>query len=184
AAMGAVTWILARDLRGRHERSAGGSPVSSTRWARLSAVSPRAPSLSAVRAALSRADEPLKVRWILFGALVTIGAMVTGLAAGAMAAHLLHIDLSTVDEHEIGTAVPVLLLAAGLLASFPTSGWLIARAAGARTLLEPALAAVLALVVTLIGLGFAAPFTVVFGLALSPIAWLLSCAGAWIGREA
>ncbi|MDP9000145.1 MAG: PrsW family intramembrane metalloprotease, partial [Myxococcota bacterium] len=56
AAMGAVTWILARDLRERHERSAGSSPVSSTRWARLSAVAPRAPSLSAVRAALSRAD--------------------------------------------------------------------------------------------------------------------------------
>lgn len=184
AAMGAVTWILARDLRERHERSSGGFPVSSRRWARLSAVGPRAPSLSAVRAALTRADEPLKVRWVLVGAMVTIGAMVTGLVAGVMAAHLLHIDLSTVDEHEIGTAAPVLLLAAGLLASFPTSGWLIARAAGARTLLEPALAAVLALIVTLIGLGFAAPFTVVFGLALAPIAWLLSCAGAWIGREA
>jgi hypothetical protein len=32
-------------------------------------------------------------------------------------------------------------------------------------------------------LGFAAPFTVVFALALSPIAWVLSCAGAWVGRE-
>jgi hypothetical protein len=42
---------------------------------------------------------------------------------------------------------------------------------------------VLALVVTLVGLGFAAPPAVVFGLALSPIAWLLSCAGAWLGRE-
>ena len=74
-------------------------------------------------------------------------------------------------------AAPVLLLGIGLLASFPTSGWLVARAAGVHTLLEPALAAVLALVVTLVGLGVAAPFTVVFALALSPIAWVLSCAG-------
>jgi RsiW-degrading membrane proteinase PrsW (M82 family) len=184
AAMGVVAWVLGRDLRERHERSVAALPPSSRRWSRLSAVAPRAPSLSAVRAALTRADQPVKLRWVLFGALVTIGAMWTGLAAGVLVAHLLHIDLSTVDEHEVGTAAPVLLLGVGLLASFPTSGWLIARAAGVRTLLEPALAAVLALIVTLIGLGLAAPFTVVFGLALSPIAWLLSCAGAWVGRHA
>jgi len=29
----------------------------------------------------------------------------------------------------------------------------------------------------------AAPSTVVFALALSPIAWVLSFVGAWIGRE-
>jgi hypothetical protein len=137
-----------------------------------------------VRSALRRADEPVKVRWVLLGALVTIGAMIVGLGAGVVGAHVLKIDLSTVDEHDVGAAAPVLLLATGLLASFPTSGWLIARAAGVRTLLEPALACVLALVVTLVGLGIAAPFTVVFGLAVSPIAWVLACAGAWMGREA
>ena len=56
----------------------------------------------------------------------------------------------------------------GLLGSFPTSGWLVARAANVRTLLEPALASVLALVITLVALGFAAPFAVIFGLAISP----------------
>ncbi len=108
--------------------------------------------------------------------------MITGLAAGVVAARLLHIDLSMVDEHEVSAAAPVLLLGIGLLASFPVSGWLVARAAGVRTLLEPALAAVLALVVTLLALGVAAPFTVVFVLALSPIAWVLSCLGAWMAR--
>ena len=68
----------------------------------------------------------------------------------------------------------------GLLGSFPDSGLLVARAANVPTLLEPALACVLALVVTLVVLGFAAPFAVVFGLAISPIAWVLSCAGAWV----
>ncbi|HWX74518.1 MAG TPA: PrsW family glutamic-type intramembrane protease [Solirubrobacteraceae bacterium] len=175
AAMGLVAWMLARDLRSR-DRS---SPIPSTSRGRLSRLS-QAPSLSAVRSALRRADEPVKIRWILLGALVTLGAMIVGLAAGVVAAHVLRIDLSTVNEHELTTAAPAVLLGLGLLGSFPTSGWLVARAANVRTLLEPALASVLALVVTLVALGFAAPFAVVFGLALSPIAWVLSCAGAWV----
>jgi hypothetical protein len=130
-----------------------------------------------------RADEPVKVRWILFGALVTIGSMIVGLAGGVVAARAMHIDLSTVDDHDVSAAAPVLFLGIGLLASFPTSGWLIARAAAARTLLEPALAVVLALLVTLVALGLAAPVTVVFALALSPIAWVLSCFGAWMARS-
>jgi RsiW-degrading membrane proteinase PrsW (M82 family) len=185
AAMGVVVWVLARDLRERFPHVRGSAlPPSSRRWARLSAVAPQPPSLSAVRAALTRADEPVKLWWVVFGALVTLGAIVTGLGAGVLASHLLHIDLSTVDEHEVGTAAPVLLLCVGLLAAFPVSGWLIARAARVHTLLEPALATVLALVLAIVGLGFAAPSAVVFALALSPIAWLLSCAGAWMGRAA
>jgi RsiW-degrading membrane proteinase PrsW (M82 family) len=181
AVMGFIVWMLGRDLRMRGGRTS--RVPSSSRLSRLSAAA-APPSLSAVRSALKRADEPVKVRWVFFGSLVTIGAMIVGLGAGVLAAHLLKIDLSTVDEHDVGAAAPVLLLGVGLLASFPTSGWLIARAAGARTLLEPALACVLALVVTLTALGFAAPFTVVFALAVSPIAWVLACAGAWVGRAA
>lgn len=181
AAMGYVAWMLARDLRERGDRPS--RVPSSSRLSRLSALA-GPPSISAVRHALQRADEPVKVRWVFFGSIVTIGAMIVGLGAGVLAAHLLKIDLSTVDEHDVGDAAPVLLLGVGLLASFPTSGWLIARAAGTHTLLEPALACVLALVITLTALGFAAPFTVVFGLALSPIAWGLACAGAWVGRAA
>jgi RsiW-degrading membrane proteinase PrsW (M82 family) len=184
AVMGVVAWLLARDLRLRGDRpSRLPSGSGGSRLSRLS-IAAQPPSLSAVRSALTRADQPVKVRWVFFGSLVTIGAMIVGLGAGVLMARLLKIDLSTVDEHDVGAAAPVLLLGIGLLASFPTSGWLIARAAGVRTLLEPALACVLALVITLTGLGFAAPFTVVFALALSPIAWVLACFGAWIGREA
>jgi hypothetical protein len=124
----------------------------------------------------------VKVRWIVFGALVTIGAMIVGLGAGVLAARVMHVDVSTVNEHDFASAAPVMLLGVGLLGSFPTSGWLIARAAGVHTLLEPALASLLALTVTLVALGVAAPVTVVFGLAVSPIAWVLSCFGAWVGR--
>lgn len=185
AGMGFVVWFLGRDLRERGERPSR-VPSSGSGGSRLSRLSMMAqpPSLSAVRSALTRADDPVKIRWVLFGAFVTIGGMLVGLTAGVIAAHMLHIDLSLVDEHNVEDAAPAMLLGIGLLASFPTSGWLVARAAGVRTLLEPALASVLALVVTLVALGFAAPFTVVFAVALSPIAWLLSCVGAWVGREA
>jgi len=183
AVMGFVAWFLGRDLRARGERPSRVPTPGSSRLSRLSAMT-QPPSLSAVRSALTRAEDPVKVRWVVFGALVTIGAMLVGLAAGVFTAKLMHVDLSLVDEHNVEDAAPVLLLGIGLLASFPTSGWLVARAAGVRTLLEPALASVLALVVTLVALGFAAPFTVVFALALSPIAWVLSCVGAWVGREA
>ncbi len=187
AVMGFVAWFLGRDLRARGERpsripSSGGG-AGSSRLSRLSQMA-QPPSLSAVRSALMRADDPLKVRWVVFGALVTIGAMIVGLGAGVFTAKLMHVDLSLVDEHNVEDAAPVLLLGVGLLASFPVSGWLVARAAGVRTLLEPALACVLALAVTLVALGFAASFTVVFALALSPIAWVLACVGAWVGREA
>ena len=176
-AMAAAAWLLARDLGERTERPSR-APSSRGRH------STQPPSLATVRAALRATEEPIRVGWILFGALVTFGAMIVGVAGGVVAAHALHVDLSTVDEHDLRAASPVLLLGLGLLASFPTSGWLIARAAAARSLLEPALAAVLALALTLVTLGFAAPVTVVFALALSPIAWLLSCLGAWIGRAA
>ncbi|HEY4013405.1 MAG TPA: PrsW family glutamic-type intramembrane protease [Polyangiaceae bacterium] len=182
AAMGVVTWVLARDLRERHERALGGGPPSSRRWARLSAAT-QPPSLASVRAALVRADEPMRLRWVAFGALVVLGAMWSGLAAGVVGAHLLHVDLSRVDDQDARSAAPAILLVVGLLGSFPVSGWLVARAAGAHTLLEPALAAALAIIVTLTGLGLAAPFTVAFGLALSPIAWVLACAGAWVGLD-
>jgi RsiW-degrading membrane proteinase PrsW (M82 family) len=175
AGMGATTWIYWGDIRARSEAP----PVASISAGRLSRLT-IPPTLSAVRSALRRADEPVKVKWIAFGALVTLGAMIAGIAAGVLAAHLLHVDLSTVDERDLGSAAPALLLGVGLLGSFPTSGWLIARAAGVHSLLEPALATVLALGVTLIALGFAAPFTIVFALALSPIAWFLACAGAWV----
>jgi hypothetical protein len=50
------------------------------------------------------------------------------------------------------------------------------------TLLEPALAAGLAIIATLVLLGLAAPIAMVFALAFSPVALALACAGAWVGR--
>ena len=178
--MGFVAWFLGRDLRARGERPSRVPRRARGALSRLSTMT-QPPSLSAVRSALSRADGAGQ------GALGPLRCARhhrrddRGPGGGRLRRCALHIDLSMVDEHAVGDAAPVLLLGIGLLASFPISGWLVARAAGVRTLLEPALACVLALVVTLVALGFAAPFTVVFALALSPIAWVLSCVGAWMG---
>jgi RsiW-degrading membrane proteinase PrsW (M82 family) len=180
-AMGGVAWFAASDLRRRGERPS--RVPGSTRLSRVSLrYMTEPPSLRAVRAALRRADQPVMLRWIVMGALVTLGAMITGLVLSVGVGHWLNFDFSLVDEHDFATTGPVALLGAGLLFAFPISGYLVARASGLPTLLEPALASGLAIVVTLVLLGLAAPIALVFGLAFSPIAWGLSCGGAWIGR--
>ncbi len=179
--MGGVTWIFARDLRARGEPAAPGSRPSLLSRFSLDAVS-RPPSLNAVREALRRADQPIMLRWIVLGALVTIGAMVAGIAGSVAFGNWAHIDFAIVDEHDASTVGPVALLGAGVLAAFPISGFLVARASSLPTLLEPALATALAILLALILLGFAAPVALVFALAFSPVAWALACAGAWVGR--
>jgi RsiW-degrading membrane proteinase PrsW (M82 family) len=188
AAMGGVAFLMARDLRQRGDRTSrvpdpdfGGRlsvPATSSQPER----SLRPPSLRAVRDALRRADQPIRLRWIAIGTLVTIGAMIAGLSASVAFGHYAHVDFAAVDEHDVSTTAPVALLGAGLLAAFPVSGFLVARASGLPTLLEPALAAALAILASLVLLGLAAPIAMVFALAFSPIAFALACAGAWVGR--
>jgi RsiW-degrading membrane proteinase PrsW (M82 family) len=183
--MGVVSFFAGRDLRARGDRASHAPGPLGNRLSRISMSYVSAPpSLAAVRAALKKSEQPIKVRWIVFGALVTIGAMVAGIAAMIIVGRWAQIDFAVVDEHDLATTGPVALLAAGLLAAFPVSGYLVARASSAGTILEPALATALALVVTMVILGLAAPMALVFALAFSPIAWALACAGAWVGRPA
>jgi RsiW-degrading membrane proteinase PrsW (M82 family) len=171
-----------RDLKARADRSSRTSMLLE-RVSSLYVVS-APPSLSAVREAMRREGHPITLRWIFFGALVTVGAMSVGIMLAVLLAHTLHVDFSAVDEHDVTTTGPVALLGAGLLAAFPVSGYLIARASNLPTMFEPAVASGLAILLTLVLLGFAAPVAVVFALAFSPIAWGLACAGAWVGRPA
>ncbi len=134
-----------------------------------------------MREALRRSDQPVKFGWIVAGALVTVGAMVAGLTAAVAFGHWMHVDFSVVDEHDAATTAPLALLGVGLLAAFPVSGFLVARASNVPTLLEPALAAALAIAAVCVMLGLMAPIALVFALAFSPIAFGLSCAGAWAG---
>jgi RsiW-degrading membrane proteinase PrsW (M82 family) len=185
--MGSLAWLVVRDLRARGDRRSriptsdsvlGGGRLS----APISAPTSSAPSLRTMRDALRRADSPIIVRWIVFGTLVTLGAMMAGLTASIAFGHYAHVDFAAVNEHDVSTTAPVALLGAGLLAAFPVSGFLVARGSGLPTLLEPALSAALAIIATLVLLGLAAPIAMVFALAFSPVAFALACAGAWVGR--
>ncbi|MBX3188104.1 MAG: PrsW family intramembrane metalloprotease [Labilithrix sp.] len=180
-AMAGATFFALRDLAARGERSSRTSMLLE----RVSSVYVSGPpSLQTVREALRREGQPITVRWVGFGALVTVGAMTAGLGLSVALGHWMNVDFSIIDEHDVTTTGPVALLGSGLLAAFPVSGYLIARASNLPTLLEPALAAGLAILATLVLLGIAAPVAVVFALAFSPIAWALACAGAWVGRPA
>ncbi|MDB4939170.1 MAG: hypothetical protein JWP87_6142 [Labilithrix sp.] len=180
-AMAGATFFAARDLRARGERSSRSS-ILLERVSTLYVSGP--PSLQTVRDVLRREGQPITLRWIGFGALVTVGAMTAGLVLSIAFGHWAHVDFSLVDEHDVTTTAPVALLGSGLLAAFPVSGYLIAKASNLPTLLEPALASGLAIVFMLVLLGLAAPVALVFALAFSPIAWGLACAGAWVGRPA
>jgi RsiW-degrading membrane proteinase PrsW (M82 family) len=179
-AMAVPTIFAIRDLRARADRSSRTSMLLE-RVSSLYVVS-SPPSLRSVREAMRREGQPITLRWILFGAIVTVGAMTVGLALSIAFGHWAHVDFSSVDEHDVATTAPVALLGSGLLFAFPVSGFLIARASSLPTMLEPALASGLAIVLTLVVLGLAAPVAVIFALAFAPIAWALACAGAWIGR--
>jgi RsiW-degrading membrane proteinase PrsW (M82 family) len=179
-AMGVVILFAARDLRQRGERP---SREPDNRLSRMSFDQlSHPPSLRTVRKALGRADQPIMLRWIAFGALVTLGSMVLGLGGSIAFGAWAHVDFSTVDEHEVSTIAPLAILGAGVLAAFPVSGFLVARASNLPSLLESAAASGVAIVAVLVLLGFTAPVALVFALAFSPIAWALACAGAWIGR--
>lgn len=180
-AMALVTFFMARDLKARGDRSSRTS-VLLERVSALYVSGP--PSLRTVRDVLRREGQPITFRWVLFGAMVTVGAMTAGLAASVAFGHWAHVDFSVVDEHDVTTTAPVALLGSGILAAFPLSGYLIAKASSLPTLVEPALGCGLAILTMLVLLGLAAPVALVFALAFSPIAWGLACAGAWVGRPA
>jgi hypothetical protein len=133
-----------------------------------------------MRDALRRAERPVMLRWIVLGALVTMGVIITSLVVTVLLARRFGVDFSTVDEGEMTGVIPLALLGLGILLAFPASGYLVARASGADSVLEAALSTGLAIVGTLVMLGLAAPVAVVFALAFAPIAFGLACAGAWV----
>jgi len=93
------------------------------------------------------------------------------------------VDFSLADESDMRSSGPLILLGAPVLAAFPIAGYLVAKASSAHSVLEPALAAVLALAGLVAMLFMTAPIGVLFALAVAPLAWGLACGGAWIGLE-
>jgi hypothetical protein len=134
---------------------------------------------------LRKPERPLHLRWIAFGALVTTGVLVSSIAASIVMGQRGGIDFSTIDSSDrFETALPpLILLGVATLLAFPLSGFLVAKASAARSVLEPALASSIAILAILVLIGLATPVAVVFGLAVAPPAFALACAGAFIGLE-
>jgi RsiW-degrading membrane proteinase PrsW (M82 family) len=169
-----VAYLAARELGARPRRAR-----SKTGGRYHSSAPP--PSLRTVRDALRRAERPVMLRWIVIGAIVTVGVIVTAVTGAVVLGLSLGVDFGAVDEGEVAGAVPLALIGVGVLLAFPASGYLVARASGADSVLEAALSTGLAIVAALVLLGLAAPVAVVFALAFAPIAFALACAGAWLG---
>ena len=144
---------------------------------------PEPPRLSLVTEALNPRDQPLMLRWVVMGAFVNVGLMFALLVGAVALGHRLGVDFSAADESDMTSAGPLALLGAALLASFPIAGYLVARASSSTGVLEPALGAALALASIVAILALVAPLGVLFALAVAPLAFGLSCGGAWIGLE-
>jgi RsiW-degrading membrane proteinase PrsW (M82 family) len=144
---------------------------------------PDPPSLHTMREALSPVDHKLMLRWIVIGAFVTLGLMIALLAAAVVLGHRLGVDFSLADESDVRSSGPLILLGAAVLLAFPISGFLVAKASAAHSVLEPALAAGVALTALVAMLFMTAPIGVLFALAVAPLAFGLACGGAWIGLE-
>jgi hypothetical protein len=144
---------------------------------------PEPPRLSLVTEALNPRDQPLILRWVVLGAFVNVGLMFALLLAAVALGHRLGVDFSAADESDMTSAGPLALLGAALLAAFPIAGYLVARASSSIGVLEPALAAALALASIVAILALVAPLGVLFALAVAPLAFGLACGGAWIGLE-
>ena len=148
----------------------------------LPAIAP--PSIRAVREALSRSERPVMLTWIGVGALVTTGVMTVAVGVAVALGRRFGVDFTAVDRGEsagLASLLPLVLLAGAALTAFPIAGYLVARASSTRSVLEPAIAAGLAIAGSLVLLGLAAPVAVVFATAFAPVAFGLACVGAWIG---
>ncbi|MEM1034208.1 MAG: hypothetical protein AAGN82_27970 [Myxococcota bacterium] len=170
-----VVW---RDLQAGTGGSSGG------RISSMLASAP-APSLEAIREAFRRRDRPIEIRWIAFGTFVTTGVITAGLIAAVWLGHEFGLDFAAVDADETGMSAmaPVAWLGMSVLVAFPVSGYLLARASGTSSVLEPAVASSLAMVLVMVLLGMMAPVAVVFVVAFAPIGFALACFGAWVGME-
>lgn len=139
--------------------------------------------LREVREALNPAEHPVMMRWVLVGAFVTLGLIISLAAASVFVGHRIGIDFTLADEADVRSAGPLALLGTGVILAFPVAGYLIARASSAHSVLEPALATLVALAALVVLLVLSAPVAVLFALALTPIAVGLACGGAWLGID-
>lgn len=141
------------------------------------------PSLSDMRRAMARKERPLMLHWIALGALVTLGVVIASLALAIYLGHRLGIDFTLANESDLQASGPLVLLGSAVLLAFPLSGYLIARASAAESVLEPALASGAAIAFVMFMLSVTEPVALVVAVLIAPLAFSLACGGAWFGLD-
>jgi hypothetical protein len=141
----------------------------------------KAPTLRELSRAILRRERPLLVRWIVAGAFVTTGMVLTSLALAIVVGNRMGIDFAAANEDDVRSNGPLMLLAVAIISGFPFAGYLIARASNTTSVLESAMGSLLAIVAVVALLSLTAPVAVVFALAVAPVALALACLGAWFG---
>jgi RsiW-degrading membrane proteinase PrsW (M82 family) len=138
------------------------------------------PSLRQVWRSLEPRQAPLMLHWIALGTLVTAGVGLVAFGAALYAGHWMGLDFAAADEADVRSNGPLVFLATAVGLAFPIAGYLVARASGTRSVLEPALGAALAVLVAVLFLSVTTPIAAIFALALTPIAFALASGGAWL----
>lgn len=141
------------------------------------------PSIGAVREVMARKGRPLMLHWIFAGALVTMGVTLVFLGGAVYLGHQLGVDFAQVDEAGMQGVVPIALLGGALLAAFPFAAYLVARASGAVSVIEPAWSTGAAIVLVLALFSVTEPTALVIALGVAPVGFALACAGAWFGLD-
>lgn len=173
AFMFGAAWVVLRSLAPESDAADASS--------KLSLLSP--PSLSDMRRALARKERPLMLHWIALGALVTLGVVIASLAGAIYLGHRLGIDFTLANESDLQASGPLVLLGSAVLFAFPLSGYLIARASAAESVLEPALASGAAIAFVMFMLSVTEPVALVVAVLIAPLAFSLACGGAWFGLD-
>jgi hypothetical protein len=124
------------------------------------------------------------VLWIALGSLVTLGVTLSFLALSVFVGNRLGADFSLLDEGSLTRFGPLSLLGLALLAAFPFSAFLVARASAARSVVEPAWSTAGAVILVLVLFSVSEPSAVIVAVALAPVAFVLGCLGAWAGLDA
>jgi len=141
-----------------------------------------APS-STVRGAVASRGRRLMLHWIVMGAFVNLGMTLCFLAVAVFLGHRYGVDFSQAEAAGFEGILPVALLGGALLAAFPVSAYLIARASRAVSVLEPAWATGASIFAVIALFSVTEPTALVIAMGVAPVGFTLACAGAWFGLE-
>jgi hypothetical protein len=162
------------------EPRVGGVLSMAKRLSRIS-ILPERPTIHQIRVAWQHQHRPALLHWIAAGALICLGALFVAIATSVVVSRWLAVDLSRIDDNEFSATGPLLFLGTFVLAAFPIGGYLVAAASAADSVFEPGMAALVAIMIVIALLSVAAPVSVIFALAVAPLAFGLACVGAWFG---